>query len=101
MVISRVEYAFMVIKRLKSINKRYVKLLEKSKLPFTERTPKQNDKLNVDLNWNRMNYEMERERLGYAMGFLSLNDLRDYYEPSAFHKYKGVRDEMEKIQFND
>jgi len=30
------------------------------------------------------------ERLGFALGYLKLSELRNFYEPSSFHKYDGI-----------
>lgn len=101
MVVSRLDYAYNSIKLMRALQKKFAKLSEKSQLPLTEMTPKRRDKLNADMNWNRMYYEQEKERLGYALGFLTLSQIQDYYEPSGFHKYKGVREELEKITFKN
>lgn len=63
-----------------------------------EMTPKAAQKHNADLNWLGMEMSKTEERIGFAMGFLTLDDLREYYEPSAWHKYEGVRKEMENLK---
>lgn len=55
------------------------------------------EKHEASLNWEHMSKSMNEERLGFALGFLKLEELREFYEPSGWHKYKGVKDEMEKL----
>lgn len=58
-------------------------------------------KLNNDLSWVCMNISKTEERIGYALGHLTLRDLRDVYNPSGWQTYKGVAEEMEKMIFRE
>jgi len=75
---------------------------EKKSLRYTsgELTHKATQKLNADLNFLGMEIAKTEERLSFALGFLTPEKAREYYEPSPFHKYKGIRFELEKIKFD-
>lgn len=51
----------------------------------------------ANLNWECMARSMNIERLRFALGDLKPEDCLDFYEPSSFHKYKGVREELLKL----
>ena len=51
----------------------------------------------TNLNWECMARSMNIERLRFALGDLKPEDCLDYYEPSGFHKYKGVGEELSKL----
>jgi len=58
-------------------------------------------KLNNDLSWLCMEISKTEERIGYALGHLTLRELRNTYSPSGWQTYKGVAEEMEKIIFRE
>jgi hypothetical protein len=62
-------------------------------------TQSQRSKHEASLNWEFMFKSKNEERLGYALGYLKISDLRSFYEPSSYHKYDGVKSEMENIKF--
>jgi hypothetical protein len=55
------------------------------------------DKKSADLNWTCMEIYKYQERIGYVLGYLKLDEVREYYEPSGFHRYKGIREELSKL----
>lgn len=63
-------------------------------------TPKAAQKLSSELNWLGMHIDQTKERIGFAMGFLNIEDLRSEYRPSSFHKYDGIRKEMENLKLD-
>jgi len=56
-------------------------------------------KLNADMNWNGMHISQTEERLAFALGYLLPENARQEYQPSAFHKYDGIRKELENTKF--
>lgn len=62
-------------------------------------TQSQRQKHEANLNWECMSKSKNEERLGFALGHLKLSELRDFYEPSSYHKYDGVKSEMQNIKF--
>ena len=96
---TREEYILIQAKELNKIAKKRKKLSERSH-DTTQMTQGAIQKLHTNMNWEGMNYSMTEERLGFATGHLNLDELRDFYEPSAWHKYKGIRGEMEMLKFD-
>lgn len=58
-------------------------------------------KIDVDLNWLGMQIEQTKERIAFALSFLSPEDARKEYFPSEFHRYPGIREELEGLNFED
>ena len=96
---TREDYILIQAKQLKSTAVKRKKLHEKS-CDISGMSQKAIQKLYTEMNWEGMNYSMTEERLGFAMGYLKLEDLRETYEPSGWHSYKGIRGEMEKLKFD-
>jgi len=92
------EYILNEAKNLKRSAQKRKKLLEKS-YNTTGMTPKAIQRLHAEMNWEAMHYAMTEERIGFALGRITLDELRDSYEPSGWHKYNGIRGEMEKLKF--
>lgn len=63
-------------------------------------TPSAMQKLNADLNWNGMYISQTEERLAFALGLLLPENSITEYRPSPFHRYNGIRKELEKIKFD-
>ena len=59
----------------------------------------QRSKHEAALNWECMLKSKNEERIGIALGLLKISELRDFYEPSSFHKYDGISGEMQNIKF--
>ncbi len=95
---TREEYIFNQAKELKKLSTKQKKLSERSM--SGNLTQKATQNLHADMNWVGMEKSKTEERLGFVMGFLRLSDLREFYEPSAYHKYNGIRAEMEKLKFD-
>lgn len=57
-------------------------------------------KLNAEMNWLGMQIDQTEERLLFALGKLLPENAREFYYPSGFHKYNGIRKELEKIKFD-
>jgi len=93
------EYILIQAKELNKTAKKRKKLLEKS-YDTSQMTQNAIQKLYANMTWEAMEYEKTRERIAFASGGLSLNELRDFYEPSGWHKYEGIRKEMEKLKFD-
>ena len=98
LTMTKEEYILIEAKNLKRSAKKRKKLLEKS-YDTSSMTPRAIQKLHADMSWEGMHYAMTEERLGYALGRITLDELKDYYEPSGWHKYNGVKSEMEKLKF--
>lgn len=56
-------------------------------------------KLNADYSFLCMEIAKTEERIVYALGYLTLFELRDEYYPSGWHKYEGIKGEVEKLVF--
>lgn len=63
---------------------------------FGDLSPKKWQKLNNELSWICMEISKCEERIGYALGHLTLRELRCEYNPSGWQTYKGISEEMEK-----
>jgi len=96
---TREEYILHQARELNKSAKKRKKLLERS-YDTSQMTQNAVKKLYAEMNWEGMHYSKIEERLGFAMGYLKLEDLRDSYEPSGWHKYPGIRKEMEKLIFD-
>lgn len=64
-------------------------------------SPKQAQKRSADLNFLGMDIEKTKERLAFGLGLLQPEDTRKEYHPSFFHRYDGIKAELEKIEFED
>lgn len=96
-IVNRAEYVKNIALSLNKDDKKKKKLSEK--LGDNSLTQNAIGKMDADLNWLCMEIAKNEERIGYAMGFLNLGDLRETYEPSGWHEYKGIKEEMEKLKF--
>ena len=61
---------------------------------------KQTQKLHAELSWICMEIQKNEERLGFALGLISLENLRKEYSPSGWHTYKGLKGELENLKFD-
>lgn len=93
----REDYIKIIAKKLSDNRKKIDKLSDKD---FSQMTQKQIGNNQANLDWECMNRSMNEERLRFALGDLKPEDCRDYYGPSAFHKYKGIREELEKLKLD-
>jgi len=87
-------YILMIAKNLASNRKKIDALGSKD---TSQMTQKRRGAHESDLTWECMNRSMNEERLRFAMGDLKPENCLEYYEPSAFHKYKGVREELSNL----
>lgn len=62
-------------------------------------TTKRRSSLLADLNFISMHIEQEKERIGYALGHLNINDIREEWKPTGFHTYKGIKEELKSLTF--
>ena len=62
-------------------------------------SPKQCQKLEAELNWLGMHIGQTEERLLFALGRLQPHEAREEWQPSAWHRYDGIRAELERIEF--
>jgi hypothetical protein len=80
--------------------------LEKKKKKINERifsgdlSYKQTQKIHADLSWVCMHISMCEERLSFALGFITLDQLTAEYKPSGWHTYSGLRKELENLKFD-
>lgn len=74
---------------------------KKTRYRLMESTSKKAKKIDVDLNWLGMQIEQTKERIAFGLGFLSSEDVRKEYFPSEFHRYPGIREELERLNFED
>lgn len=95
MEIIREKYIKQVASALEKNRLKILKLQEKDTSQMTERTMSNHY---ASLNWECMHREMNEERLRWALGDLKASDVREFYEPSSFHKYKGIKEEILKIK---
>ena len=61
---------------------------------------KRTQKLHAELSWICMEISKNEERLGFALGLLSIDELRDEYSPSGWHTYRGLKGELENLKFD-
>lgn len=47
-----------------------------------------------------MHYSMTSERIGYALGYLTLFEVREEYNLNGWQKYKGIKDELRELNFD-
>ena len=78
-------------KRKKHLKKSYDK---------TGMTTKAIQKLHKEMGWEAMHYAMTEERIGFVLGRITIDELRDSYEPSGWHKYDGIKGEMQNLKFD-
>lgn len=64
-----------------------------------DHTPKRKQAMNNDLNWLGMQIAQEEERLAFALGKLLPENAQSEYRPSSFHRYEGIRKELETTKF--
>lgn len=90
------------IKKQASELKRLVDAREKMSVRYKSGSLTHNamQKLNADMNWNGMHIAQTEERLSFALGHLLPENAITEYNPSPFHKYDGIRKELEKIKFD-
>jgi len=60
---------------------------------------KSSGRLNVEYSFLLMEINKTKERLGFALGFLLLSELRAIYEPTGWQLYEGIKGEMEILKF--
>lgn len=87
-------------KHANELNKLCVKRSKISERCLQGTTPKMAQKLNAELNFLGMEISKTEERLAYALGYLLPENATIEYNPSAFHRYKGIREELEKTKFD-
>lgn len=74
---------------------------KKTRCRLMESTSKKANKIDVDLNWLGMQIDQTKERIAFGLGFLSPEDARKEYFPSEFHRYPGIKEELERLNFED
>jgi len=60
---------------------------------------KSSGRLNSEYSFLLMEINKTEERIGFALGFLLLTELRAIYEPTGWQKYEGIKGEMENLKF--
>lgn len=95
---TREEYILKQSKLLLAYKRQQDKAREKS---LGEVSAKKMESLINDMAWAGMHIEQTKERIGYALGLLDINDIRDTYNPSGFHEYRGIKGELSKLEFKD
>lgn len=91
------EYIFLAAKDLKTLSKKRDKINENLN---GNNTYNKIQKLHADLGWVCMQIGQAEERLGFALGYLSIDDIRDEWHPSGWHTYKGLKGELSKLKFD-
>ena len=56
-------------------------------------------RLNAEYSFLLMEINKTEERIGFALGILSLTELREIYEPTGWQEYQGIKGEMENLKF--
>lgn len=47
-----------------------------------------------------MQYSMTSERIGFALGYLILFEVREEYILNGWQKYQGIKDELRNLKFD-
>ena len=101
-----------LLKRNNMIREEYIKIQAVELLKATKKIKRineslQNDntynriqKLHAELSWACMEKGQTEERLRFALGDLLIDSVRDFWEPSGWHKYNGIRKELEMLKFD-
>lgn len=63
-------------------------------------TPKRRQSIGAELNFLGMKIGQTEERLMFALGAITPEQCRGRWQVSAFHVYDGIRNELEKINFD-
>ena len=93
--IKKEDYILIIAKYL-ALNRKKIDALGSK--DTSQMTQKRRGAHEANLNWECMNRSMNEERLRFAMGDLKPENCQDFYEPSAFHKYKGVGEELSNLK---
>ena len=93
----KIEYASNHMKSLLKLARRRKKINDI--LHEDNITAKRRSSLIADLNLISMHIDQDRERIGYALGFINIEDIRDEWVVSGFHNYRGIKEELENLNF--
>lgn len=92
----REDYIFAQAKVLRSDIQKRNKLNEKIR---TDLSLKQRQKIATDLNFLSMEIGKTEERLKFALGAITADEVMEEWRPSGFHVYPGIKNELEKTVF--
>lgn len=79
------------------MNKKMKKYSARYQDPNTSR--KQVRKINAEMNWIGMHIGQTEERIAFALGYLLPENAQKSWEPSGWHEYPGIGDELAKTKF--
>ncbi|TAN17214.1 MAG: hypothetical protein EPN37_07105 [Chitinophagaceae bacterium] len=57
-------------------------------------------KVSAELNFLSMHIEQTKERIAFGLGYLIPENTISEYRPSGFHRYDGIRRELERTKFD-
>lgn len=83
---------------LDKLSKRMRKLSDRYRDPSTSKS--QVEKLNAEMNWVGMHIGQTEERIAFALGYLLPEEAQEFWEPSGWHTYPGIRKELERVKFD-
>jgi len=61
---------------------------------------KQVQKINAEMNWLGMQIGQTEERIAFALGYLLPEEAQKTWEPSGWHVYPGIGEELSKLKFD-
>jgi len=91
------DYILTQAKELVSLKKKSLKIRESLN---ADTSFSRTQKLHAEAQWVSMNISKTQERIGFALGFLNLEDLTKEYTPNGWQKQIGLKGELEKIKFD-
>lgn len=94
---TREDYILNQARELKKLTSKMKKMSARYLDDNTSQKARQN--LNADMNWCGMYIGQTEERLKYALGVLLPENAQETWEPSGWHSYKGIGDELSKTKF--
>lgn len=93
------EYISIHAKAYVSLSRKYERLREQ--IIKEEIGSKRNNKIAVEMGLCAMYLGKERERLGFVLDFLKLEDITKEWRPNGITVYNGIRGELQELKFDE
>lgn len=61
---------------------------------------KESKKLSNELNYLNMSIEKTKERIGFALGYISADEVQSEWRVDAMHVYPGIKEELLNLKFD-
>lgn len=61
---------------------------------------KESKKLSNELNYLNMSIEKTKERIGFALGYISADEVQSEFCLDAMHVYPGIKEELLNLKFD-